>query len=74
MTIAVSMVLLSMAPPVSSALSAPPPDTLLPLLVTQGGAPAAALLAVDESGPVQALAGEGLNRGGPSRPRRQTKT
>ncbi|MFD5658936.1 serine hydrolase domain-containing protein [Streptomyces hirsutus] len=74
LTIAVSMVLLSMAPPVSSALSAPPPDALLPLLVTQGGAPAAALLAVDESGPRQTLAGEGLSRADHFRAGSITKT
>ncbi|MGW1896883.1 serine hydrolase domain-containing protein [Streptomyces hirsutus] len=74
LTIAVSMVLLSMAPPVSSALSAPPPDALLPLLVTQDGAPAAALLAVDESGPRQALAGEGLSRADHFRAGSITKT
>lgn len=63
MTVAVSMVLLFLAPPVSSALpTAPPSDALLPLLVTQGGAPGAALLAVEESGPRHALAGEGLTR------------
>ncbi|GAB2778424.1 hypothetical protein GCM10027073_08740 [Streptomyces chlorus] len=53
LTIAVSMALLSLAPPVSSALPAPPSDALLPLLVTQGGAPAA-LPAVEESGPGRA--------------------
>ncbi|CAM5665907.1 serine hydrolase domain-containing protein [Streptomyces hirsutus] len=61
MTIAVSMVLLSMAPPVSSALSAPPPDALLPLLVTQGGARRRPCWPWTNPGPRQALAGEGLS-------------
>lgn len=41
LTVAVPSALLSPAPPVSPALSLPPSDTLLPLLVTRGGAPAA---------------------------------
>ncbi len=42
LTVAVPSALLSPAPPVSPALSPPPSDTLLPLLVTRGGASAAA--------------------------------
>ncbi|MFD3822058.1 serine hydrolase domain-containing protein [Streptomyces sp. NPDC058625] len=62
LAIAVSVALLALAPTVSSALSAHPADVLLPLLVTRGGAPAAALLAVEESGPRYAQAGEGMGR------------
>ncbi|WP_042165229.1 serine hydrolase [Streptomyces sp. NBRC 110035] len=62
LAIAVSVATLALAPTVSSALAAHPADVLLPLLVTQGGAPAAALLAVEESGPRYAQAGEGMGR------------
>ena len=46
----VSLVLLSLSPTSSSVPAAPATDTLLPVLVTQGKAPAAALLAREDSG------------------------
>lgn len=45
-----SLALLGLAPAGSQAHVTPPSDAVLPLLVTKGGAPAAALLAHEESG------------------------
>ena len=56
----VSLALLALAPTASSAPSAPATDAILPLLVAQGGAPAAALLASEESGTRYAWAGRGI--------------
>jgi D-alanyl-D-alanine carboxypeptidase len=53
LAVPVSLMLLALTPAASPAPSVPaaqPTDALLPLLVAQGGAPAAALLAVEESG------------------------
>jgi len=58
----VSLVLLTLSPTSSSAPAAPATDTLLPLLVTQGRAPAAALLAHEDSGTRYAQAGGGIAR------------
>ncbi|RPF35678.1 serine hydrolase [Streptomyces sp. TLI_185] len=58
----VSLVLLTLSPTSSSAPAAPATDTLLPLLVTQGRAPAAALLAREDSGTRYAHAGRGIAR------------
>ena len=58
----VSLVLLTLSPTSSSAPAAPAKDTLLPLLVTQGRAPAAALLAHEDSGTRYAHAGRGIAR------------
>ncbi|MGW2517141.1 serine hydrolase domain-containing protein [Streptomyces sp. NPDC001617] len=69
----VSLALLALAP-ASSAPAAPTPDTLLPLLVTHGGAPAAALLARDGSGTHYAQAGHGIARSDHFRAGSVTKT
>lgn len=58
----VSLMLLALSPPSSTASAAPATDTLLPLLVTRGGAPAAALLAREDSGTRYARAGHGIAR------------
>ncbi|MFC8424843.1 serine hydrolase domain-containing protein [Streptomyces sp. NPDC057236] len=50
LAVPVSLALLALAPTASSAPAAPTTDALLPLLVTRGGAPAAALLALEETG------------------------
>ena len=57
----VSLVL-TLSPTSSSAPAAPATDTVLPLLVTQGRAPAAALLAHEDSGTRYAHAGRGIAR------------
>ncbi|MBL3665454.1 beta-lactamase family protein [Streptomyces sp. M2CJ-2] len=74
LAIAVSVASLALAPSASSTLPVPPADTLLPLLVTQGGAPAAALLALGETGPRYASAGEGITRADHFRAGSVTKT
>ncbi|BBC35995.1 hypothetical protein SGFS_072890 [Streptomyces graminofaciens] len=50
LTVAVSLLLLALAPAGSQARVTPATDSVLPLLVTRGHAPAAALLADEESG------------------------
>ncbi|MFE8011348.1 serine hydrolase domain-containing protein [Streptomyces antibioticus] len=59
---AVAVVLLGLAGTASRAGAVPHPDDLLPLLVTRGGAPAAALLAEDETGIRYGAAGSGIAR------------
>ncbi|CAL9463229.1 serine hydrolase domain-containing protein [Streptomyces sp. Tu 3180] len=61
-------------PSVPSVLSASPADALLPLLVARGGAPAAALLALDGNGSRYADAGEGVARADHFRAGSITKT
>ncbi|MFC3578320.1 serine hydrolase domain-containing protein [Streptomyces yaanensis] len=56
----VSLALLGLAPGGSQAPTATATDTVLPLLVTRGGAPAAALLAREETGSHSARAGHGI--------------
>ena len=70
----VSLVLLALTPAASSAPAPPVTDTLLPLLVTQGVAPAAALLAQEESGTRYAAAGTGISRADHFRAGSITKT
>ncbi|GAA2510963.1 serine hydrolase domain-containing protein [Streptomyces longisporus] len=70
----VSLVLLTLSPAPSSAPAAPAADTLLPLLVTQGGAPAAALLSDEDSGTRYARAGRGIARADHFRAGSITKT
>ncbi|MFF3894893.1 serine hydrolase domain-containing protein [Streptomyces sp. NPDC001812] len=74
LAIAVSVASLALTPTASSTLPAPPADVLLPLLVTQGGAPAAALLALEETGSRYASAGEGITRADHFRAGSVTKT
>ncbi|MGY3203550.1 serine hydrolase domain-containing protein [Streptomyces sp. TE5632] len=74
LAIAVSVASLALTPTASSTLPVPPADTLLPLLVTQGGAPAAALLALERTGPRYASAGEGITRADHFRAGSVTKT
>src|SRR5690606_20280682 len=62
LAVPVSVALLALAPAASSALAVPSADALLPLLVTRGGAPAAALLALDGTGSRYAEAGPGIGR------------
>jgi D-alanyl-D-alanine carboxypeptidase len=62
LAVAVAVAALALAPNASSAPLVPPADALLPLLVTRGGAPGAALLAVTDGGPRHARAGEGVRR------------
>lgn len=70
----VSLALLALAPAASSAPSAPPTDAILPLLVTRGDAPAAALLAREETGTRYAEAGQGIARADHFRAGSITKT
>ncbi|CAM5373159.1 Serine hydrolase OS=Streptomyces alboniger OX=132473 GN=CP975_21320 PE=4 SV=1 [Streptomyces alboniger] len=63
-----------LAPTASSAPSAPPADELLPLLVTQGGAPAAALLTRDKTGTSYFRVGHGIARADHFRAGSVTKT
>ncbi|CAL9555834.1 serine hydrolase domain-containing protein [Streptomyces griseomycini] len=74
LAVPVSLALLALAPIASSAPSAFPADTLLPLLVTRGGAPAAALLALDGNDSRYAHAGEGMTRADHFRAGSITKT
>ena len=67
-------VLLSLPPADASALSMPPADAVLPLLVTQGGAPAAALLAQEGTATRYAEAGPGIARSDHFRAGSITKT
>ncbi|MFE6523079.1 serine hydrolase domain-containing protein [Streptomyces sp. NPDC057794] len=70
----VSLLLLGLPPADSSALSAPPPDAVLPLLVTRGQAPAAALLAREGTTTRYAAAGDGIARSDHFRAGSVTKT
>jgi D-alanyl-D-alanine carboxypeptidase len=74
LAIPVSLALLALAPTASPASAAPSADALLPLLVTRGGAPAAALMAVDEDGMRYAQAGPGIRRADHFRAGSITKT
>ncbi|MFF7308445.1 serine hydrolase [Streptomyces sp. NPDC008137] len=69
-----AVALLGLPPADSSALTAPPTDTVLPLLVTRGGAPAAALLAREGSATRYAHAGPGIARSDHFRAGSITKT
>lgn len=70
----VSVALLGLPPAGSSALSAPPTDAVLPLLVTRGKAPAAALLAREGRTTRYAHAGPGITRSDHFRAGSITKT
>ncbi|MFJ9148122.1 serine hydrolase domain-containing protein [Streptomyces sp. NPDC102270] len=79
LAVPVSLMLLALTPAASPAPSAPaaqPTDTLLPSLVAQGGAPAAALLAKEQSGggTRYAEAGPGIARADHFRAGSITKT
>ncbi|MET7292178.1 serine hydrolase domain-containing protein [Streptomyces griseoloalbus] len=74
LAIAVSLALLALAPTASPASAAPSADALLPLLVTRGGAPAAALMALEETGLRYAQAGPGIRRADHFRAGSITKT
>lgn len=58
----VCLVLLALGSAASSPPTAPPTDAVLPLLVTRGGAPAAALLAREETGTRYVESGPGIAR------------
>ncbi|MFD1658994.1 serine hydrolase domain-containing protein [Streptomyces caeni] len=60
LAVAVSVALLGLAPGSFQAPRTPATDSVLPLLVTRGGAPAAALLAREEKGSHVAAAGHGI--------------
>ncbi|WP_367321293.1 serine hydrolase domain-containing protein [Streptomyces sp. HUAS ZL42] len=60
LAVPVALLLLGPTSAGSQAASAPPTDQVLPLLVTQGKAPAAALLAVEETGSRYARVGRGI--------------
>lgn len=70
----VSLALLALAPADSTAPRPPTTDTVLPLLVTRGGAPAAALLVRDGAGSHYARAGTGIARDDHFRAGSMTKT
>ncbi|MFD3834969.1 serine hydrolase domain-containing protein [Streptomyces sp. NPDC058642] len=74
LAVSVSLALLALAPAASSAPAPPPTDAILPLLVSEGGAPAAALLAREESGTRYAEAGHGIARADHFRAGSITKT
>ena len=74
LVVPVSLALLALAPAASSAPSAPPTDATLPLLVARGGAPAAALLAREQSESRYAEAGPGIARADHFRAGSITKT
>ncbi|WP_328873308.1 beta-lactamase family protein [Streptomyces sp. NBC_00287] len=61
LAVSVTLALLALTPAASSAPTAPTSEAVLPLLVTRGGAPAAALLAQEESGTRYARAGLGIS-------------
>ncbi|MEU1051054.1 serine hydrolase domain-containing protein [Streptomyces sp. NPDC005876] len=71
---ALALTLLTLAPAAASTLWAPPADPLLASLVTRGGAPAAALLALDDGGARYAGAGKGIARADHFRAGSVTKT
>ncbi|MFF3344517.1 serine hydrolase domain-containing protein [Streptomyces sp. NPDC002779] len=60
LAVPVALALLALTPSTSSVPAAPTTDAVLPLLVTQGGAPAAALLSRAEDGSRYAEAGPGI--------------
>ncbi|MGW1727119.1 serine hydrolase domain-containing protein [Streptomyces sp. NPDC002306] len=62
LAVPVSLALLCLAPAGSQAHSAPPTDSVLPLLVARGEAPAAALLAREATNTRYAQAGPGISR------------
>ncbi|MEV0170698.1 serine hydrolase domain-containing protein [Streptomyces sp. NPDC050803] len=62
LAVPVALALLGLTPAASSAPTAPATDAVLPLLVTRGGAPAAALLADEETGTRYQQAGQGIAR------------
>ncbi|HET9381340.1 MAG TPA: serine hydrolase domain-containing protein [Streptomyces sp.] len=66
--------LLALAPSDRPALTAPPARTVLALLVSEGGAPAAALLALSGSGTRYAESGPGISRADHFRAGSVTKT
>ncbi|WP_030597741.1 serine hydrolase domain-containing protein [Streptomyces fulvoviolaceus] len=74
LAVPVSLALLALTPTASSAPSDPPTDAILPLLVTRGDAPAAALLAREETGTRYADAGKGIARADHFRAGSITKT
>ncbi|MER7487275.1 serine hydrolase domain-containing protein [Streptomyces sp. NPDC126497] len=74
LAVPVSLALLALASGAHPARAVPPTDTLLPLLVARGGAPAAALLALEETGPRYAEAGPGIGRADHFRAGSVTKT
>ncbi|MGW5618554.1 serine hydrolase domain-containing protein [Streptomyces sp. NPDC003877] len=74
LALAVAVALLGLPPADSSALSVPTTDTVLPLLVTRGGAPAAALLAREGTTIRYAGAGQGIARSDHFRAGSVTKT
>ncbi|MFF4273021.1 serine hydrolase domain-containing protein [Streptomyces sp. NPDC001536] len=74
LAVPVSLALLALAPAASSAPATPPTDTILPLLVSEGRAPAAVLLAREETGTRYAEAGQGIARADHFRAGSLTKT
>jgi len=74
LAVPVSLALLGLAPGGSGAPAVPATDAVLPLLVTQGGAPAAALLAREETDTRFADAGHGVTRADHFRAGSITKT
>ncbi|MFF0888291.1 serine hydrolase domain-containing protein [Streptomyces sp. NPDC003456] len=70
----VAAALFALLPADSSALPAPRTDSVLPLLVTRGGAPAAALLAQEGDATRYARAGTGIDRSDHFRAGSVTKT
>ncbi|MFJ9540377.1 serine hydrolase domain-containing protein [Streptomyces sp. NPDC101225] len=74
LAVPVSLALLTLAPSGPPTPRSPATDAILPLLVTQGGAPAAALLAQEESGTRYAAAGRGIARADHFRAGSITKT
>ncbi|OSP44909.1 serine hydrolase [Streptomyces sp. 13-12-16] len=74
LAVPVSLALLALAPTASSAPAVPPTDVLLPLLVTRGDAPAAALLALEGTGTRYADAGPDIERADHFRAGSITKT
>ncbi|MFJ2232761.1 serine hydrolase domain-containing protein [Streptomyces sp. NPDC087859] len=74
LAVPVCLALLALAPAASSAPATPPTDAVLPLLVSEGGAPAAALLAREETGTRYTEAGPGIARADHFRAGSITKT
>lgn len=74
LAVPVSLALLALAPATSPTSAAPSADALLPLLVTRGGAPSAALLALEGTGLRYADAGPGIERADHFRAGSITKT
>ncbi|MFC7990265.1 serine hydrolase domain-containing protein [Streptomyces pilosus] len=70
----VALALLALAPAASPAPAVPSAAALLPVLVTRGGAPAAALLASDVTGRRHARSGSGIGRADHFRAGSITKT